>query len=368
MLPPGDALNAITVGATHDDAFDDVELPDTVWDITAPGAPSHYSATGPGVGRSIKPDTYHTGGRAVYQKPLLGPGEERVDLAMAPSGAKGPGLQVASPGRGGATNDTVFTFGTSNAAALVTREASRLFDLLESGRGERENPQLPDPLYHPLLVRALLAHASSWGDWEPRLRRELGLTGNDVRRKLSFLLGYGKLDTARLGSAATNRAVLVAGGRIGRDQRHTYELPLPPSLRSSAVFHRFTITLACAVPAVGNLVRYRGAKVYFDFASPESRLAIGERAEGEWRAVRRGSLQHEIVQGERAMAFKDGEDFPIHIECMDGAQRLNAKDRIRYALVASIETAENVSTTIYDEVRARLREKVRLRSRQRLQG
>lgn len=246
-------------------------MPDTVWDITHPGAPAHYGATGPGVDRSVKPDLHHTGGRALYTRPITTPGDETVTIEPAHTAIAGPGLQVAAPGRAGATNNTVFTVGTSNATALVTREASRLFDILEAGAPDTQDAALPDPQYHPLLVRALLAHASNWGDWEPRLRRELGLNNQQARRHLTALLGYGRLDTNRLGTAATNRAVLVGGGLIARNQRHTYDLPLPPSLRARAEWHRFTITLAYMVPTVGQLTRYRGAKVYF--ATPDTNLA-----------------------------------------------------------------------------------------------
>lgn len=366
ILPPGDALNALTIGATHEDGTGETETSDSAWDITSPGAPAYYGATGPGVDRSIKPDLHHTGGRALYVRPVLVPGEETVDLELAHTAQTGPGLQVAAPGKGGATNNTVFTFGTSNATALVTREASHLFDILEAGIDGAEDSPLPDPQYHPLLVRALLTHASSWGEWEGRLRKELGIPGQDARRKLSTLLGYGRLDAARLGVAATNRAVLVAGGHIGSDQRHTYELPLPPSLRSRAAWHRFTITLASAVPTVGQLTRYRGAKVYFD--TPDTKLAGGDRVEGERFTVRRGSLQHELVQGSRAMTFGDGDTFPIHVECMDDAQHLPKKKNVRYALVVSVETAEEVSTTIHDEVRSRLRQRARERTQERVQS
>ncbi|MFV4914630.1 S8 family peptidase [Microbacterium lacticum] len=366
ILPPGDALNALTIGATHEDGLGDTETSDAVWDITNPGAPAYYGATGPGVDRSIKPDLHHIGGRALYVRPVIVPGQDKVDLELAQTALTGPGLQVAAPGRGGATNRTVFTFGTSNATALVTREASRLFDILEAGLDGKEDSPLPDPEYHPLLVRALLTHASSWGEWEARFRRDLGFPGQDARRKLSAMLGYGRLDTARLGAAATNRAVLIAGGRIGGDQRHTYELPLPPSLRSRAAWHRFTITLAYAVPTVGQLTRYRGAKVYFD--TPDTKLAAGDRIEGEHFTVRRGSLQHELVQGSRAMTFGDGDAFPIHVDCMDDAQHLPKKKHVRYALVVSVETAEEVSTTIHDEVRARLRQQARERAQERVRS
>lgn len=366
ILPPGDALNALTIGATHNDGLGDTETSDAVWDITDPGAPAYYGATGPGVDRSIKPDLHHIGGRALYVRPVIVPGQDKVDLELAHTALTGPGLQVAAPGRSGATNRTIFTFGTSNATALVTREASRLFDILEADVDGKEDSPLPGPEYHPLLVRALLTHASSWGEWEARFRRDLGIPAQDARRKLSAMLGYGRLDTARLGAAATNRAVLIAGGRIGGDQRHTYELPLPPSLRSRAAWHRFTITLAYAVPTVGQLTRYRGAKVYFD--TPDTKLAAGDRIEGEHFTVRRGSLQHELVQGSRAMTFGDGDAFPIHVECMDDAQHLPKKKNVRYALVVSVETAEEVSTTIHDEVRARLRQQARERAQERVRS
>lgn len=363
ILPPGDALNALTVGATHDDGCGDIDLPDTVWDITQPGAPAHYAATGPGVDRSVKPDLYHVGGRAIYTRPVTIPGKTTVAIELAPAAATGPGLQVAAPGRAGATNNTVFTTGTSNATALVTREASRLFDILDAGTPGPEDASLPDAQYYPLLVRALLAHASSWGEWEMRLRQELGLDNQQARRHITALLGYGRLDIDRLGTAATNRAVVVAGGHIGRDQRHTYELPLPPSLRARAEWHRFTITLACMAPTVGQLTRYRGAKVYF--ATPDTNLAGGDRSGAEHFAVRRGSLQHEIVQGTRAMVFGDGDVFPIHVECMDDAQRLRAGKTVRYALVVSVETAEETSITIHEEVRTRLRQQARAREQAR---
>ena len=246
---------------------------------------------------------------------------------------------------------------------MVTREANRLFDILDAGALSTENTPLPDQQYHPLLVRALLAHASSWGEWEKRLRQELGLDNQRARRHITALLGYGRLDIDRLGTAATNRAVLVAGGHIARDQRHTYELPLPPSLRARAEWHRFTITLAYMVPTVGQLTRYRGAKVYF--ATPDTNLAAGDRSDAEHNTVRRGSLQHEIVQGTRAMVFGEGDAFPIHVECMDDAQRLRAGRTVRYALVVSVETAEETSITIHDEVRTRLRQQARTRERTR---
>jgi Subtilase family len=366
ILPPGDALNVLTIGATHEDGFGNFQMPDTVWDLTDPGAPALYSATGPGVDRSIKPDLHHVGGRALYRRPVIQSGSDSVGIELAQTTTTGPGLQVATPGHAGATNATAFTTGTSNATALVTREASRLFDVLEAGVSGSDDAALPDAQYHPLLVRALLAHASGWGQWGAKLRQELGLDRQRARRHLTQLLGYGRLDTDRLGTAATNRAVLVAGGHIAREKRHTYEVPLPPSLRARAEWHRFTITLAYAVPTIGQLTRYRSAKVYFE--TPDTTLAAGDRIDCEHNSVRRGSLQHEIIEGNKAMVFGDGDNFPIHIECMDAAERLRAGKTVRYALVVSVEMAVETSITIHEEIRTRLRQQVRDRTRGRVQG
>jgi len=366
ILPPGDALNALTVGATHADDGADQALPDSVWDLLGPGSPALYGAVGPGVGRSIKPDIYHAGGRALYERPVVADGATgEVALTLARTGLSGPGMQVAAPKSGGFTDATVFTHGTSNAAALVTREADVVFDALEVGSVDVEDFAFPDALYHPVLAKALLVHTSTWGDQEPYLRDLFALDPSKARRELTALLGYGALRRERIAGAATNRAVLIAGGSIGRDEQHTYNFPLPGSLRAKAEWHRFTVTLAFFAPTVRQLTKYRGAKVFFERLDDND--TGGSRIDAEHNAVRRGSVQHEVIDGARAMVFGEGDTLPIHVECMDDAQRLRAGETIRYGLVVSIETEITTSATIHDEVRADLQARARTQARARLQ-
>ena len=362
IMPPGDSLNALTVGSAHADGAGQVDVPDTVWDLVDEGVPALYGAVGPGVGRSIKPEIYHDGGRGLYRRPVVSPEVEMVALEMARTERLGPGIQVAAPDRSGTTSSVAYTHGTSNATALVTREASRLFDLLELGPESSDDFPFPDPVFHPVLVKALLVHASSWGQQAERMLRRLSAGGEDldprrVRRELTTLLGYGKLDSARLGRAAINRAVLIAGGRIGREERQTFEIPLPLSLRARAEWRRFTVTLAFVAPTVGHLTRYRGAKVYFDKLGGD--ITGGARIDADHNAVRRGACQHEIVEGGRATVFADDGNLPIHVQCMDDALRLPRGQMIRYGLVVSVETSVTTSTTIHDEIRARLQAQAR---------
>lgn len=348
ILPPGDSMNALTVGAVHADAAPDAPESATAWDLTTRGAPALYSATGPGVARSVKPDLYHVGGRLLFAKPLPS-SNATVNLRVARTGRTGPGVQVAAPSDGGRTNRTIFDCGTSHATALVTRETSSLFDILEAEPGD--GTRLPDALFHPLLVRALLAHACSWDDWlTPTAPRSLC-------KALTPLFGYGRLDPERA-RGAVNRAVVVAGNEIGVDERHTYDLPLPLSMSSAATWHRIVITLAYWAPTTRGLKTYRAAKVYFN--APNLSLGEGKRINADHDAVTRGSLQHEVIDGSKAMGFGDGDTFPIHVDCMHDGQKAGHIGRIRYALVVSIETAASTSSTIHDEVRAGL---IRQRSR-----
>ena len=372
ILPPGDAMNAVTVGAVHADGVPDPSESSNVWDLSRSGDPALYSATGPGVGRSIKPDIYHVGGRRLFMRPIkqsvLG-GD--VDLCPARTVRTGPGLRVAAPSESGSSSWTIFECGTSHATALVTREASLLFDLLEERGWDSAVLEPPDPMFHPLLVRALLAHASSWGDWWAGLGPDLPV-GLD-RRRLTPLLGYGRIDPERA-RGAVNRAVVIAGNSIGMNERHSYDLPLPPSIRSKAEWHRVCITLAYWAPVTHGLKRYRASKVFF--TTPKvgeiSKLVGGKRIDADYNAVMRGSLQHEVIEGDNSMGFVDGATFPVHVECMKDGQCGSAQpSRILYALVASIEAAAETSTTVHDEVRAgllRLRTQAQTRQRSRVRN
>lgn len=351
ILPPGDAMNAVTVGAVHADGSPDPDESSNVWDLSRQGEPALYSATGPGVDRMIKPDIYHVGGRRIFVQPTpLLVADSDFDLCPANTASMGPGLRVAAPSELGSSNRTTFECGTSHATALVTREASLLFDLLEARSHDRYVSPLPDAMFHPLIVRALLAHACSWGDWQKKLSPEPRIT-SDQRRNLTPLLGYGRYfpDVAR---SAVNRAVVVAGNFIGLDERHSYDLPLPHSIRNKAEWRRLSITLAYWAPATHGLKRYRTAKVFF--TAPDLELVQGERVDAYYRAVQRGSLQHEVIDGSKVTAFRDNATFPVHVECMRDGQRGGKIDPIRYALVVSIETAAETSVTVHDEVRAGL--------------
>ncbi len=68
------------------------------------------------------------------------------------------------------------------------------------------------------------------------------------------------------------------------------------------------------------------------------------RTQADWRAVQRGTVQYEILGGERAAAFIDGANLEIHVSCLLDAGVL--EDAVPYALAATIEVAEETDVDI----------------------
>ena len=75
------------------------------------------------------------------------------------------------------------------------------------------------------------------------------------------------------------------------------------------------------------------------------------------RAVQRGTVQHEVLEGSNAVAFHDGDSIVIKVNCRADAGDIT--EPIRYGLAVTLELAEDISIPlvrlpIYQEVRERL--------------
>jgi hypothetical protein len=81
-----------------------------------------------------------------------------------------------------------------------------------------------------------------------------------------------------------------------------------------------------------------------------------KRLEADWRAVQRGTVQHEILEGDRAAAFIDGDNLEILVSCRADAGAL--EDSIPYALATTLEVAPDIGVTVYGQVRERVQARV----------
>lgn len=355
LLAPAEAVNVLTVGSTHKDRAAIVPS-DTALDLVSDGMPAPYSALGFGFRRSVKPEVLVPGGRQLYSRPVGDSQMPMANLAGANHSATGPGILVAAPSRSGGSTGTAFSTGTSNSAALASRAANRVFDLLESS-AHPDDFEFPDPQFHPVLAKTLLVHAAQWGDAADKLRRVLQLDQQTSRRDLTQLLGYGPIDPERIATASRERAVLLGAGIINAEQRHSFSLPLPAGLAATTEWRRLTITLGWLSPINSRSRLHRQARLWF--TAPEGNLG-GTRQQADANAVKMGTVQHEVFEGQRGLAFSDGATCQVHVDCRVDAGRLT--DPVRYGLAVSIEMAEAVKADIHHQVRQALRTEVRARS------
>ncbi|MDR3362782.1 MAG: S8 family peptidase [Desulfovibrio sp.] len=355
LLSPAEAINPITVGALHHDGAPD--LPHSGTHRINPLnslLPSPISAFGSGYSRSIKPDLLYSGGRQSYPLPLTTTSPQKIEL-RAPY-RKNPGNKFASPSvRAGDLNATVYGCGTSNAAALMSRNASICYETLAQIFEEQLSEEDVRRYEIPLL-KAMLVHGCSWGNIGTRLINILNNAGNGTRAKQLACnwLGYGAPDIGRVLECTEQRATLLGFGELTDGQAHVFTLPLPPSLSARRDRRRLTVTLAWLSPIAAQTQKYRGAGLWFEIngTSPTQNRQEACGGQDGWRTVRRGTVQHEIFEGVTAEPIADGDSISIQVNCRKDARRIVSP--IPYGLVVSLEVAEGIDIPIYNEIRTRI--------------
>ena len=348
LLSPAEAANALTVGALQDDASTGGPPPQWIHPYVSRGLPSPINAQGMGYRRAVKPDVLAPGGRVSVQE-YVGSIEratlETYDRTLP------PGQLAAAPGRTPGDRGAAWhTRGTSNATALVSRAAGLLYEVLEELRGE-PGGEIIDTVHRSVWLKALIAHGADWGSAGAILDEILRTTDNSrhFREYLTRLLGYGAVDIGRVRECTAYRVTALSGGLLNTDQSHVHRFPLPPSLSGQRGHRRLVITLAWLTPVNPRHQGWRRADLWF--APPQNPLRVN-RQQADWRAVQRGTLQHEILEGEEAAVYVDGANLEVQTSCRADAGAL--EEEIPYALVTTLEVAEEVGVEIYNEVQVRV--------------
>lgn len=348
LLSPAESINALTIGAWHRDTSQIGRVDTRIDPYTSP-LPSPVSPLGSGYRRSVKPDILFTGGRQLYRKPIVGLNPDNVRLELARF-ISPPGCKVAHPGSRGVLNHTVHCVGTSSATALVSRFGVTCCDELVSVLSSQAPEIQVEPYLVPLL-KALLVHGASWGELEVRLREIIGNDGDALSTKnlLTRWLGYGVPDFRKAIECSAQRATVIGFGELGDGNAHVFRLPLPPSLASKKEWRRLTVTLAWLSPTVSSTQKYRTAGLWYE---AEAGGLDASRQAVDWRAVRRGTVQHEVFEGEGAVPFADGDVLAIKVNCRQEAGRIDSP--VPYGLVVSLEVAEGIDIAVYEEIRQRI--------------
>jgi len=354
ILSPAESINSLTVGAAHADACPHGPRADYHCDpLTIRSLASPISANGLGFLRALKPEILMPGGRQLYED-ALGTGLPHVRLAPLKNWGP-PGQKAAVPSDvPGELDKSLWFRGTSNAAALATRLAAQLFEMLEALRNQAGGAPLP-PRYDAVLLKALLVHGANWADAGKRMsdlfKPEAG--GRKIKDLVGRFLGYGLVDPERVLGCTERRAALLGFGTLGKGEAHAFSLPLPPDLSDQPGLRRLTITLAWISPIAPGQQRYR--KAHLSFAPNGTDLIrVGRSANAyDHNLVKRGTVQHETFEGEEPRAFVDGDAVRIQVTCREDAPSLD--EVVDYGLVASLEVGEGVAVPVYEQIRQRLR-------------
>jgi hypothetical protein len=355
LIAPAEAVNALTVGALHADRSAPIAAPGR-YDLFENGGLSPLSRIGHGFRRAIKPDILMPGGRVLYRAQMqANPTSSVLDAVL---GSSSPGHRVAVPPLPGeALSATAYSRGTSNAAALASRGAVQIHETLESLRATFANA--PGPAFDAVLMKALLVHGAHWGSWPDRILAEhpqiadiengaaRHIAGKDL---VTRWLGYGLADVERAIVCTSERATLVGVGELDAEKALIFSAPLPPTLAGKPEWRRLTATVAWMTPINCSNQAYRRAKLWM--TPPQKELRVRRMNGAHDKAALRGTIQHEVLEGDDAVAFVDGDRLEFKVNCAADAGKLQGK--VRFAICVSLEVSVGSTVDVYQQIRERI--------------
>jgi hypothetical protein len=351
LISPAESINAMTVGACHQDYSIITNMARRVDILPIAQLPSPINRLGNGFRRSIKPEILMAGGRQLYNPPLIGSVFKVFPITLS------SGQKVASENKEGERSASSYTCGTSNAAALTSRAAAKIYEVIEDIRNETPNAIQEEQV--AVLIKALLVHGASRESADEILQQHLKTRDNSRQFKhfSSKFIGYGYPDIDKVLACTEQRATIIGCGFIKEKLVHEYRFPLPPSLANTNEWRRLTITLAWFTPINANHRYLRKAKLFFEPPKKSNELQL-ERQESDHNQVRRGTVQHEILESKKVSDYQDGDELVIPVQCnADATDKLD--EEIPYALTVTLEVKEGINVPIYQEIRDRIQLRVK---------
>ncbi len=363
IISPAESINAITVGSSHHDKSSGNAFPNRIDFLSNEFLPSPFSRIGFGYAGSIKPDILMPGGKKLYRQHPRSRQICEFNMESQPVSPYPPGNQVAVPGSSGDLNASAYTCGTSNAAALATRLGAMLYEkLLEINSEKSSDQQIPKSHFH-VMLKALLVHGARWGEAASIFEEVVSdLSYVNSRKKKKFMsqyLGYGCVDEEKIMYCTEQRAILLGFGTLSEGKAHEFRFPLPSSLTTRSIEKTLVITLAWISPTNFNSHKYRQAHLFFDNIKDGGLLSL-ERDSYDFNTARKGTVQHDVLKGDKADAYKDGSELVVKVSCKEDASGLET--RMKYGLAATLEVDQNTGINIYDEIRNRIQQKVKIKS------
>jgi hypothetical protein len=358
LLSPAESVNCVTVGALYEDQSRAQQFPNSVAAYQRV-LPSPYNAQGFGYRRAIKPDILTPGGRLLLREKLPNPSNHAVVEMLDHS--RGPGQCVATPPRNALAPTASYSRGTSNAAAIASRTAAQIYDVLQDAA------QITTPIpeeFIAVVLKTTLVHGASWGDMASRYDAALQLDPRTAREYVAKYLGNGRADFSRSIICNQNRITVLGFGMIPDGAADVFEFPLPGALSGQRVTRDLRVTLSWMSPINVRHYNYRRAHLWFSFPNDGAGPALfvpRRRTEAHALASTRGTIQHEIFTGGDARVYRDNALMQIWVNCRADAGIL--EDLVPYCLAVSLEVPDGTAIPIYQQVAAGIRQQIPIRTR-----
>jgi hypothetical protein len=318
---------------------------------------------GLGFRRAVKPEIMFPGGKEqVRANSSMGP----IDVGPVVQPANYFGIGVASPGPAGETNRKINMSGTSVATALATHNALQIMAALDELPDDPVHPAI-DPAYHAVILKALLLHSARWDQdtadaLKPVVNDGSGMHWEHEREEIMRFLGYGCPDIARVIDCAESRATLIGWNTIQGKETDHFRVPLPAELEGVGGYRAVSVTIGWLTPITHSHRMYRLAKF---IAGPggDNQFSLGvanSKIQPSHNAVGRGTVYHRRWEGDEAAEFVDDGHLLLDVTCSPTAGDLD--EAIPYAVVATLEVGTGIAVPIYERVRERLREAIRIQA------
>ena len=254
--------------------------------------------------------------------------------------------------------------GTSVATALATHNAIRILEALDELPNDPVHPSI-EPAFHAVLVKALLVHSARWDqETVDALKKIINENGKihweHERDEISRFLGFGLPDVARVIDCTESRATLIGWNTIQSKETDRFQVPLPAELEGIAGFRAVSVTIAWLTSITHSHRMYRLAKFKAGPGGDKGfSLAVSNsKQQPSHNALGKGTVYHHRWEGEEAAGFVDDGHLILDVTCAPAAGDLD--DTIPYAVVATLEVGAEIAVPIYERIRERLRETVRV--------
>jgi hypothetical protein len=372
VLAPAESVNALTVGSLNLDGAE-IDLTDPLYIARIKLTDDHgylapYTRFGWGHNGAVKPDILMPGGRALLRKKPGNRNRDSVTVKFEEVGSSNPpGILVAAPGVKGDNNHVAYQIGTTFSAAQTTHLAGKLIEILLRLNQEAGAEQNIEEEYFPVLIKALIAHGANLGGQYALLRdlikEVFSIHPTQVKARTSAFVGYGGVDAQRVLFCTAHRVTLIGVGELcceDKQNAHLFRFPLPPSISSQVITKTLVTTLAWFSPCNVWSNKYRKAHLYLSNLRNNDDLSMEDGAY-DFTKTSRGTLQHQILTGNRADVFMEGGYLTIKVNCRKDASGLESWEKIRYGLAVTLEIPETVDVNIYEEIKAAIQTQIRPR-------